>query len=242
MTMMPSHPTGSAQPPLQIAMLLFPGLTLLDLAGPEGVLGMHSKIHLVWKSLEPVVSDTGVRVLPSCTFEEVPRDLDVLFVPGGMGTADVMEDREVLTFLRDHASRARYVTSVCSGSLILAAAGLLDGYRATTHWTSLDILPLFGAEAVEARVVTDRNRISGGGVTAGIDFGLRLLAELRGDQVAKLTQLALEYDPAPPFNAGSPGLAGPQLVQAALGIVAEGKERTRQIGERARGGLTAAST
>jgi cyclohexyl-isocyanide hydratase len=221
--------------PLKVAMLLFPGLTLLDLAGPEGALGPHSQIHLVWKSMEPVPSDTGVRILPSCTFEECPSDLDVLFVPGGLGTADAMEDPAVLAFLRDRGARARYVTSVCSGSLILAAAGLLQGYQATTHWTSLDILSLFGVEAVERRVVVDRNRISGGGVTAGIDFGLRLLAELRGEDVAKLTQLALEYDPQPPFNAGSPREAGPILTEMALGIVAEVRSRTRAIAERERG-------
>src|SRR4029450_3727030 len=130
---------------------------------------------------DPIISDSGISILPTDTFETCPRDLDVLFVPGGMGTADVMEDAPTLRFLAIRAETAGYVTSVCSGSLILAAAGLLDGYRATTHWTSLDVLAAFGVEVERRRVVVDRNRITGGGVTAGIDFGLTLVALLRGE-------------------------------------------------------------
>jgi cyclohexyl-isocyanide hydratase len=201
------------QAPLQVGMLLYPGLTLLDLIGPQTVWSWHAKIHLVWKTWDIIVSDSGIGIQPTTIFSDCPHDLDILFVPGGFGTAAAMKDREVLSFLADRAAHAKYVTSVCSGSLILGAAGLLQGYKATSHWASRDILPMFGAEPVEARVVVDRNRITGGGVTAGIDFGLVLLAKLCGDDVAKVTQLAMEYDPEPPFQAGSPKTAGPALTQ-----------------------------
>ncbi|EYF00558.1 DJ-1/PfpI family protein [Chondromyces apiculatus] len=213
MTMEPMRAPGGAEVrPLQVGMVLYPGFTLLDLVGPQAVLGLHGQTHLLWKTRDPVVSDSGPAMLPTTTFAACPEDLDILFVPGGMGTADALEDTEILQFLRDHAPRARYVTSVCTGSLILGAAGLLRGYRATTHWACHALLSAFGAERVEARVVTDRNRVSGGGVTAGIDFGLTLLAQLRGEQVAKLTQLMVEYDPEPPFDAGTPRTADPALV------------------------------
>jgi len=205
--------------PLQFGMLLYPGFTLLDLAGPAGVLGFHGKVHLIWKTLDPVPTDMGFIMNPTATFADVPDNLDVLFVPGGFGTAAVMQDAETLAFLRDRGATARYVTSVCSGSLILAAAGLLQGYKATSHWSALDLLAALGVEVVKARVVIDRNRVSGGGVTAGIDFGLALLAKLRGEHAAKLSQLALEYDPAPPFDAGSPEGAGPEITAQALAFV-----------------------
>ncbi len=205
--------------PLEIGMLLYPGLTLLDLIGPQTVLAGSSKIHLVWKTHDTVVSDNGVGVQPTASFSECPKDLDVLFVPGGPGMIPVMRDLEALAFLADRGARAKYVTSVCSGSIILGAAGLLRGYKSTSHWAVRDMLPLFGAEPVEARVVIDRNRMSGGGVTEGIDFGLVLLAHLRGEQTAQLTQLALEYDPQPPFHAGSPKGAGPMLTQQMMKIL-----------------------
>jgi len=151
--------------------------------------------------------------------------LDILFVPGGMGQQAMMQDREALAFLGDRASRSGYVTSVCSGSLLLGAAGLLKGYKATSHWATRDALRMFGAEPIDARVVVDRNRISGGGVTAGIDFGLVVLAKLRGDDAAKLTQLAMEYDPEPPFHAGSPKSAGPAIVEQAMSFMAAAMEK-----------------
>ncbi|ATB34861.1 hypothetical protein CYFUS_000268 [Cystobacter fuscus] len=204
-------------PPLQIGMLLYPDFTLLDLTGPQAVLGfINGKTHLVWKTLDTVTSDSGVGIQPTATFKDCPDDLDILFVPGGFGTAQAMEDPEILRFLADRAARARYVTSVCSGSLILGAAGLLRGYKATTHWAVHELLPMFGAEAVQARVVVDRNRISGGGVTAGIDFGLVLLARLRGEEAARRTQLMLEYDPQPPFDAGTPKTAEPHIVKQVM--------------------------
>ena len=216
-------------PPLQIAMVVYPKLTLLDLIGPQTALGLHGVTHLVAERLEPVVSDSGIALIPTTTYEQCPTDLDVLFVPGGEGTAEAMEDGKLLAFLRNRAETARYVTSVCSGSLILAAAGVLQGYRATTHWTSLDVLSAFGVTAEAARVVRDRNRLTGGGVTAGIDFGLVLLAQLRGEPAARMTQLAMEYDPQPPFEAGSPASADAETVALVRQFVAPVHARTMQI-------------
>ncbi len=200
----------------EIAMLLYPGLTLMDLLGPQTALAMAANVHLVWKTRDLVMSDSGVAVRPDMTFDECPTDLDAIFVGGGPGQIAVMQDPETLRFLADYGRRAQYVTSVCSGSLILGAAGLLRGYKSTCHWAVHDLLPLFGAIPVEARVVTDRNRISGGGVTAGLDFGLVLLAKMLGEDLAKMTQLAMEYDPQPPFHAGTPKQAGSALTQKVM--------------------------
>jgi cyclohexyl-isocyanide hydratase len=208
------------QPPLEIGMLLYPGLTLLDLIGPQTVFSWFANTHLVWKTKDLVYSDTGIGMQPTCTFESCPRDLDILFVPGGFGQQQIMDDAEVLAFLAERGSKAKYVTSVCSGSLLLGAAGLLKGYKATSHWAARDGLSAFGAIPTDARVVVDRNRITGGGVTAGIDFGLVILAKLRGDDAAKLTQLAMEYDPEPPFDSGSPKTAGPAIVEQAMSFMA----------------------
>jgi cyclohexyl-isocyanide hydratase len=210
---------------LEIGMLLYPGLTLLDLIGPQTVFSWYANIHLVWKTRDLVLSDSGIAIQPSATFETCPRELDILFVPGGMGQQAWGGDQDVLAFLADRGSRAEYVTSVCGGSIFLGAAGLLQGYKATCHWSAREALRTFGAEPVEARVVVDRNRITGGGVTAGIDFGLVLLAKLRGDEAAKLTQLAMEYAPEPPFDAGSPRTAGPALVEQAMSLMAAEMER-----------------
>ena len=189
------------------------------------------------------MTDSGVALMPTATFTDAPAELDVLFVPGGFGTVDAMKDAEITSFLADRGRDARYVTSVCSGSLILGMAGLLDGYRAATHWATYDILDALGIEGSHERVVADRNRFTGGGVTAGIDFGLTLLAELRGEEVAKVTQLMMEYDPAPPFAAGSPDTAGPERVAAARAIMgdtmAEGVDVARaRTGKRATGRMT----
>jgi cyclohexyl-isocyanide hydratase len=208
------------QPPLEIGMLLYPGLTLLDLIGPQTVFSWFANTHLVWKTKDLVYSDTRIGMQPTCTFETCPRELDILFVPGGFGQQQIMDDAEVLAFLADRGSKAKYVTSVCSGSLLLGAAGLMKGYKATSHWAARDGLSAFGAIPTDARVVVDRNRITGGGVTAGIDFGLVLLAKLRGDDAAKLTQLAMEYDPEPPFQSGSPKTAEPAIVEQAISFMA----------------------
>jgi cyclohexyl-isocyanide hydratase len=194
-----------------IGLLVFPGMTILDLIGPQQFFAVAPgrTTHLLWKTKEPVVSDSGVPLLPTATFAEAPEDLEVLFVPGGFqGTAALLADPEVLDFVASRGARAKYVTSVCTGALILGAAGLLQGYQATTHWAYHDLLPLVGAEPVKARVVEDGNRITGGGVTSGIDFGLTLLARLAGDDYAQGWQLGTEYDPDPPFQSGTPEQAG----------------------------------
>ncbi len=211
---------NQTQKPLEIGMLLYPGLTLLDLIGPHTVFSWFANIHLVWKTTDLVRTDTGIGVKPNATFATCPRELDILFVPGGFGQQNLMADSEVIAFLADRGARAKFVTSVCSGSLLLGAAGLLQGYKATSHWAAREGLSAFGAEPTDARVVVDRNRITGGGVTAGIDFGLVVLAKLRDDDAAKLTQLAMEYDPEPPFNSGSPKTADPAIIQQTLSMMA----------------------
>jgi len=195
-----------------VAFLLYPDVTQLDLTAPAQVFSRlgGQTIHLVAASMEPVATDCGFSILPTAPFGEVTR-ADILCVPGGHGCVAAMEDEETLGWVRAVGGKAAWVTSVCTGSLILGAAGLLAGYRATTHWAWRDYLSLFGAEPVAERVVFDRNRVTGGGVTAGIDFALALTAEIRGDAHAKAVQLGLEYDPAPPFDAGSPEAAGPEL-------------------------------
>ncbi len=211
--------TGTARPrvPLfEVGMVLYPAFTLLDLAGPEAVLRPHGRIHLLSKTLRSVRSDGGVEIGPTTLLSDCPSELDVLFVPGGLGTHAAMADRDFVDFIGRAGRSARYVTSVCTGSLLLAKAGLLDGYRAATHWALHDELAATAAHATRDRVVKDRNRITGGGVTAGLDFGLALLAELRGEYAAKLSQLMLQYDPSPPFEAGAPETAGPELTSRAL--------------------------
>jgi cyclohexyl-isocyanide hydratase len=200
--------------PIQIGILLYPNVTQLDATGPAQVLSRvpGAKLHMIWKTRDPVPTDAGFSIVPTTTFADCPQ-LDVVCVPGGGGQVEVMVDTEALEFLRKQAATARYVTSVCTGSLILGAAGLLKGYKSACHWAWRDMLKDFGATPVAERVVRDRNRISGGGVTAGIDFGLTVAAELAGEEVAKSIQLVLEYDPQPPFDSGSPEKAGTERVK-----------------------------
>jgi cyclohexyl-isocyanide hydratase len=194
--------------PLQIGLLVFPKVTQLDFTGPLQVFAgaPGAKLHLIWKRIEPVASDSVLVLTPTTTFADCPQ-LDVICVPGGAGADDLLNDEEVLAFLRRQAEGAKFVTSVCTGSLVLGAAGLLRGYRAATHWTAMDFLRSFGAEPTRTRVCIDRNRITGGGVTAGIDFALTLVSQLLGETTAQAIQLGLEYNPAPPFNSGSPDIA-----------------------------------
>lgn len=216
----PSLPAG--RPPVRIAMLLFPGMTALDLAGPQVLLAglAPGSLYLVARTAGPVLSDTGLSLIATTSFADCPRDLDVLFVPGGDGTPSQMRDPETLAFLRDRASRAQWVTSVCTGSLILGAAGLLKGYRATSHWCVREtVLPLLGAIPVNERVVFDRNRVTAAGISAGLDFSLALAARLRGEAYAQTAQLVAEYAPNPPFTAGSPVTAGPEITRAASTIL-----------------------
>lgn len=200
----------------QIGMLLFPRLTQLDMTGPFEVFSRlpGSQVRLVWKEAGAVRADTGIIMLADTAMAECPQ-LDVICVPGGPGVAALMEDPEVLAFLRAQAPGARYVTSVCTGALVLGAAGLLQGKRATTHWASHDFLAALGATPVDARVVRDGNVLTCGGVTAGIDFALTLAAEMAGPAVAQAIQLAIEYAPAPPFNAGTPATAPAEVLAMA---------------------------
>ncbi len=216
-----------------VGMLLYPQFTLLALAGPQAALGMHGRTLLLWKNHEAVPTDTGIALAPTTTFAECPTELDVLFVPGGFGTVAAMRDAEVVDFLADVGRRARFVTSVCTGSLLLGVAGLLEGYRAATHWACHEALAATGAVARKQRVVTDRNRVSGGGVTAGIDFGLTLAALLRNRAEAEAIQLIIEYAPAPPFNAGTPETAPKALVERIVANRAPAWERARQTALRA---------
>jgi len=223
---------------MHVVMLLYPGLTQLDLTGPFEVFGCFEELtlHLVWKTADPIQDGNGLRILPSATFAECPQ-ADILFVPGGHGQVALMDDQEVLGFLRRQAGRAAYVTSVCTGSLMLAAAGLLTGYRATSHWLSLNQLAYFGAAPMAERVVVDRNRITGAGITSGIDFALTLAARLFGDERAKRAQLSLEYDPKPPFPGGSPASADPAIVAGVRASRAEFQAMREEIARRAAAAL-----
>ena len=195
--------------PIQIGILLYPNVTQLDATGPAQVLSRvpGAKMHMIWKTRDPVPTDAGFSIVPTTTFADCPQ-LDVICVPGGGGQVDVMVDAEALDFLRKQAATARYVTSVCTGSLILGAAGLLKGYKSACHWAWRDMQKDSAATPVPGGGVRARIRISGGGVPAGIDFGLTVAAELAGEEAAKSIQLVLEYDPQPPFDAGSPEKAG----------------------------------
>ena len=201
--------------PISVAFLIYPQVTQLDFTGPAQFLSRlgKAKVDYVWKSMDPVPTDAGFSVVPTATLAQV-ETADILCIPGGIACVEMMEDDEVLAWVRRAGERATWVTSVCTGSLILGAAGLLDGYRAACHWAWRDHLRLFGAEPVAERVVFDRNRVTGGGVTAGVDFALALTAAVRGEAHARLVQLALEYDPAPPFDSGSPERAGEELLAA----------------------------
>ncbi len=244
----PSHTAHQAVPsgpPQQIAMLLYPGMYALDLVGPHVFLSglMNVDVHLVAKSLAPVLAAGNLKLLPTTTLDACPQNLDVLFVPGGQpGTNAAMRDAEILSFLADRGSRARYVTSVCTGSLILAAAGLLKGYKATSHWDTRDLLPLLGATPVNQRVVEDRNRITGGGVTSGIDFGLVLAARMRSPEYAEMLQLINEYDPQPPFHAGTPAQAGPEMTEHLTTMLGPSHEGARTAAQAAAKRLGIAST
>lgn len=226
---------------LQIGFLVFPQVQQLDLTGPYDVLASlpEVKVHLIWKDRAPVTASTGLILQPTTTFADCP-DLDVLCVPGGSGVGPLMEDPQTLAFLQDKAAKARYVTSVCTGALVLGAAGLLQGKRATTHWAYHELLSLQGAIPVQERVVRDGNLLTGGGVTAGIDFALTLVAELYGEDLAQLVQLQLEYAPAPPFASGDPRTAPASVLQQATLNVADSLKQRTLITERAAARLASA--
>lgn len=203
-----------------VGFVIFPGITQLDFTGPFEVLSRlgtppsisvaskfaQSRTHVVAKTLQAVLSDRELGIVPSCTFGTCPP-LNLICVPGGPGVADALDDAETIDFIRSQGARADYVTSVCMGAFLLGAAGLLKGRRAATHWAYVDLLPLVGARHEKARVVRDGNVFTSGGVTSGIDFAFRIIAELAGPEVAQAIQLGIEYDPSPPFNAGHPDRA-----------------------------------
>jgi len=211
---------------LQIGGIIFPGMDQCDFTGPFEALARtpNSSFMTLWKNKEPVRDLMGLRLLADTTFEEAPQ-LDVLLVPGGYGQEELMKDEEVLGFIRRQAEHARYVYSVCTGALLCGAAGLLEGRRATTHWTAMGVLPYFGATPSDERVVIDGKFVSAGGVTSGIDGSLIVVSLLRGETVAQELQLYMAYDPKPPFQAGSPASAPPAVLKTVT-------ERARAIAEK----------
>lgn len=213
---------------LRFGFLVFPGMQQLDMTGPYEVFAStaNAEVALIWKNRAPVMTSTKLPITPTATFADCPP-LDVICIPGGGGVNALIEDGEVLDFVRAKASEARYITSVCSGALVLGAAGLIKGKRAATHWYAHDFLAAFGAIPVDARIVEDGNVVTAGGVTSGIDFGLAIIARLLGQTEAETVQLQIEYAPAPPFNSGTPAQASPE-------VLARAKERlqaTRTIRE-----------
>jgi cyclohexyl-isocyanide hydratase len=213
-----------------IGFILFPRLTQLDLTGPYEVFARlpDTQVLLLAKTLDPIVTEKGLAILPNGTFDAAPQ-LDVICVPGGPGINDCLQDEVLLQFLRRQSKGARYVTSVCTGALILAAAGLLEGYQATTHWLSLDLLRQFDVEVRTERVVQDRNRITGGGVTAGIDFGLAIAAALFDQTTAEAIQLMMEYNPQPPFDSGHPTTASKEVIEKVELAAAPYQEERKRI-------------
>jgi len=220
--------------PLQIGLLIFPKVTQLDLTGPLQVFSNlpGAVVHLIWKRIEPVATDTVLTLTPTVSFADCPQ-LDVICVPGGAGINDMVNDEEMLAFLRQQAAGAKFVTSVCTGSLVLGAAGLLRGFRAATHWTAMAFLAPFGAIPTKTRVCVDRNRVTGGGVTAGIDFALTLVSILVDRPTAEAIQLGIEYNPAPPFNAGSPDTASAEVLARTEQRIAPGQQRRGEAIRRA---------
>ncbi|MBD2576351.1 DJ-1/PfpI family protein [Oscillatoria sp. FACHB-1406] len=206
-----------------IGLVFYPGMTSLDIVGPQQVFSALPgvQIHRIWKTLDPIKTDDGMIVLPDTTFENCPS-LDVVCIGGGLKQQAIVDDPEVLEFFQKQGKTAKFITSVCGGSEFLAKAGLLEGYRAATHWAMRQqLMSHLGVEVGTERVVVDRNRITGGGVTAGIDFGLTIASILYGEDTAKIIQLLLEYNPAPPFDAGSPEKAGSELVNKAMLFIQE---------------------
>jgi cyclohexyl-isocyanide hydratase len=216
-----------------IGMLIFPRLTQLDMTGPYEVLARlpDTKVELVARTLDPVTTDRGMQIVPTVTYDSCPP-LDVVMVPGGPGQQDLMEDDAALSFLRKQAATAQYVTSVCTGSLVLGAAGLLKGKRATCHWAALEHLKPLGAIPVSEKVVIDGNIVTGAGVTSGIDFALTLAAILESEEVAREIQLQIEYDPDPPFDSGSPKTAARETLDTVKSRLAKLNEERRAVATR----------
>jgi cyclohexyl-isocyanide hydratase len=221
----------------RVGLLLFPKITQLDLAGPYEVFCRMpgAAVHLLWKDTQPIRSEWGLELRPDTRLDECPA-LDVFCIPGGGGVFELFSDDALIDAVRTIAQRSRFVTSVCTGAFLLGAAGLLAGRRATTHWASRELLRGFGAIPDEGRIVVDGNLITSGGITSGIDFGLHIAAQLVGVEQAKEIQLAMEYDPAPPFASGSPRVAEPAIVARFSESIRERQQRraalVREAGRR----------
>jgi cyclohexyl-isocyanide hydratase len=202
--------------------VIFNNITQLDFTGPLQVLHRlpNSEVHIIAAMLDPVMSDCGLALVPTITFADCPQ-LDLICVPGGFGVEAVMADPVAIDFVRNQARGAQYVTSVCTGAFVLGTAGLLKGKKATTHWAYHSLLAKVGAQPTAGRVVRDGNVFTGGGVTAGIDFALTIVAEIAGDKVAQSIQLAIEYDPAPPFESGTPNKAPGDILAPLAGFYAK---------------------
>ena len=213
-----------------IGFVIFPNLTQLDFTGPLQVLSRlpGARVSIAAKTMDPVPSDCSLDLMPTTTFEDAPQ-FDILCAPGGFGVAEAMGDAETIAFIQRQAPGCKYVTSVCTGAFLLGAAGLLQGKNATTHWGYTDLLPMVGARYQKGRQVRDGNVITAGGVTSGIDFGLSMVAEMAGEDAAKAIQLAIEYDPAPPFESGPPDKAD----AAAMAVVAPRYERSVAVYKKA---------
>ncbi|TGK40423.1 DJ-1/PfpI family protein [Leptospira andrefontaineae] len=223
------------QDQFNIGLLIFPDLTPLDFVGPYEVFSRmkNSKVHVIAETKDPIPSERGLSILPDRTLDE-NLDLELVLVPGGLGVNRLMENEKILNWLREKSKTSRYISSVCTGSLVLAAAGLLNGYKATTHWLSLDVLKLFPEiDVKEDRVVIDRDRITGGGVTAGIDFALQVVAEIQGQKAAEEIQLMIEYNPEPPFLSGHPKTANPDLVSETRNSRRKAQEIRKEIAKEA---------
>jgi cyclohexyl-isocyanide hydratase len=205
----------------QCGFVIFPNITQLDFTGPLQVLHRlpDSQMHIVAATLDPVMSDCGLALMPTTTFADCPQ-LDLICIPGGFGVEALMADPVAIEFVRSQARGARYVTSVCTGAFVLGTAGLLQGKNATTHWAYHPMLASVGANPTQGRVVRDGNIFTGGGVTAGIDFALTIVAEIGGPHVAQRIQLGIEYDPAPPFDSGTPNKASGDILAGLAGFYA----------------------
>jgi cyclohexyl-isocyanide hydratase len=203
---------------MKVLALVYPGMTLLDLVGPMQAWSFLPgyEVQYAWHRPGAVLTDCGLSVQATHSFEHAWTDADVLFVGGGAKpTLDLLSDSATIAFLADRGSRARWVCSVCTGSLLLGAAGLLRGYRAAVHWGAREALNQFGAEPSNERVCVDRNRLTGGGVTAGIDFGIAVAGQWAGEIMGRVIELILEYAPQPPYGTGRPDLADPQTLATA---------------------------
>lgn len=233
--MIECYPILFMQDPFTIGLFIFQDITPLDFVGPYEVFSRmkDSKVYVIAETKDPIPSERGLHILPDITLEE-KLHLDLILIPGGLGINRLMKNDKVLNWLRINSENAKYITSVCTGSLVLAAAGLLNGYKATTHWLSLDVLSLFPEiEVKEDRVVIDRDRITGGGVTAGIDFALQVVSEIQGQKAAEEIQLMIEYNPSPPFLGGHPSVANPDLVSETQNSRKKAQELRKEIAKEA---------